>query len=240
MSKKEHIIHLFEGIKIPVDIYYENRKNIRASIGKKSAILRLPHFLPPSEKKKHWQWFENFLKKNKNFLAEKFQEKKYNSGDKIQTFLKKYILEIEHTNTKSHFGNLNNGIIHLKINTTQETFQEAIKTLLSRIIAADHQALIERKVKELNYLYFKVPIGEVNLKYTTSRWGSCSSKGNINLSTKLLFAPEDVINYVIIHELAHRKEMNHSPRFWKLVATAMPDYKEKEMWLKVNGKYCDF
>ena len=73
------------------------------------------------------------------------------------------------------------------------------------------------------------------MKYNHSNWGSCSSKGNINLSTRLLFAPDDVIDYVIIHELAHRIEMNHSPRFWKLVSDAMPDYKEKEKWLKVHG-----
>ncbi|MGB1217422.1 MAG: YgjP-like metallopeptidase domain-containing protein [Saprospiraceae bacterium] len=56
----------------------------------------------------------------------------------------------------------------------------------------------------------------------------------------MLFAPSNVIDYVIIHELAHRKEMNHSARFWKWVSTAMPDYEKQEKWLKENGKNCDF
>jgi predicted metal-dependent hydrolase len=80
----------------------------------------------------------------------------------------------------------------------------------------------------------------VRLKYLHSRWGSCSSSSNINLSTRLLFAPEGVIDYVIIHELAHLQELNHSPRFWRLVAEAMPDYQLKEKWLKDNGHLCDF
>ncbi|MCB0682671.1 MAG: M48 family metallopeptidase, partial [Saprospiraceae bacterium] len=65
-------------------------------------------------------------------------------------------------------------------------------------------------------------------------------KRNINLSTRLLFAPPKVIDYVIIHELAHLVEMNHSRRFWDLVAAAMPDYEEQEKWLKKFGHRCDF
>ena len=66
-------------------------------------------------------------------------------------------------------------------------------------------------------------------------WGSCSEKGNINISTRLLFAPEDVLEYVCIHELAHLIEQNHSEKFWQLVKNAMPNYQEKRKWLKENG-----
>ena len=78
------------------------------------------------------------------------------------------------------------------------------------------------------------------LKYNTSSWGTCSSSKNINLSTRLLFAPDGVIEYVCIHELAHMLEMNHSERFWNLVERAMPDYKEKIDWLKQNEDQCWF
>ncbi len=239
-SKKESFIHDLNGLAVPIDIYYENRRNVRCSIGKKAAILRLPRLLLPTEKQKHWKWFESFLKKNEQYLIDHFKKKDYQSGSIISTLEKEYVLSIDETDNKSHSGKLKNGIIHLRINKADPQHKDAIKTILSRIIAADHQSHIERKVKELNHIYFRVPIGKVNLKYTTSRWGSCSSKGNINLSTRLLFAPEDVIDYVIIHELAHRKEMNHSSRFWKLVEDAMPNYKEKEKWLKEHGKTCDF
>jgi predicted metal-dependent hydrolase len=62
----------------------------------------------------------------------------------------------------------------------------------------------------------------------------------LNFSSRLLFAPQDVQDYVIIHELAHLIELNHSDAFWQLVADAMPNYSEKENWLKENGAACRF
>jgi predicted metal-dependent hydrolase len=93
---------------------------------------------------------------------------------------------------------------------------------------------------ELNAIHFQRPVRNVYLKYNHSNWGSCSVGSNINLSTRLLFAPPDVIDYVIIHELAHLIEQNHSNRFWAQVARAMPDYERHERWLKDHGKTCDF
>ena len=78
------------------------------------------------------------------------------------------------------------------------------------------------------------------MKYNKTNWGSRSTKNNINISTRLLFAPKDVQEYVFIHELAHFFEMNHSKRFWDIVGKIMPDYKEKERWLKINNAKCDF
>jgi predicted metal-dependent hydrolase len=95
-------------------------------------------------------------------------------------------------------------------------------------------------VNELNFQFFKKPIKSVNFKYNHSNWGSCSQSGNLNFSSRLLFAPDDVQDYVIIHELAHLVELNHSDRFWKLVSDAMPNYAEKEKWLKVNSNACRF
>lgn len=67
-----------------------------------------------------------------------------------------------------------------------------------------------------------------------TRWASCSSKGNLNFNLILVKAPDSVIDYVIIHELAHLKEMNHSPKFWQIVSRYYPDYKGAEIWLKDN------
>lgn len=107
-------------------------------------------------------------------------------------------------------------------------------------MAADFLPEIRKRVFELNDLYFQQPIQDVRLKYNSTNWGSCSAGRNINLSTRLLFAPDDVRDYVIIHELAHLVELNHSDRFWKLVSEVMPDYEEKEKWLRKNGHLCEF
>lgn len=76
-----------------------------------------------------------------------------------------------------------------------------------------------------------------NIKITSakSRWGSCTSKKNLNFSFYLIWAPKEVIDYVIIHELSHLREMNHSKKFWNIVEWIMPDYKSHVKWLKING-----
>jgi len=68
------------------------------------------------------------------------------------------------------------------------------------------------------------------------RWGSCGAKGTINFSWRLIMAPLNVIDYVVVHELAHITEKNHSARFWNKVKTILPDYEQRQKWLKENGK----
>lgn len=71
-----------------------------------------------------------------------------------------------------------------------------------------------------------------------NRWGSCSDK-HLNFHWKILMAPMKIIDYVIVHELAHLIEPNHTDNFWELVESVIPDYKERKEWLKVNGAYLD-
>jgi predicted metal-dependent hydrolase len=75
-------------------------------------------------------------------------------------------------------------------------------------------------------------IGRVGVRDPKSRWGSCSSKGDLSFSWRLLLAPDAVIDYVVAHEVAHLVEMNHSPRFWRLVETLAPDTAGPRAWLR--------
>jgi len=77
---------------------------------------------------------------------------------------------------------------------------------------------------------------KITIREQKTRWGSCSSKGNLNFNWRLVLAPEGVLNYVVVHELAHRREMNHSPRFWQIVADIMPDYRQYREWLRLFGE----
>ena len=81
-----------------------------------------------------------------------------------------------------------------------------------------------------------VSYGRITIRNQRGRWGSCSSVGNLNFNCLLMLAPAEVLDYVIVHELAHRKEMNHSSAFWAQVETVLPDYREREKWLKDQGK----
>ncbi len=77
--------------------------------------------------------------------------------------------------------------------------------------------------------------GRITIRSQRTRWGSCSAKGNLNFNCLLMLCPEEVQDYVMIHELCHRKELNHSAAFWTEVETYCPDYRTCRKWLKDNG-----
>ena len=80
-----------------------------------------------------------------------------------------------------------------------------------------------------------VTYGRITIRNQRSRWGSCSSKGNLNFNCLLMLTPPEVIDSVVVHELCHRKEMNHSDKFYKEVLRVFPEYREWNQWLKENG-----
>ena len=80
-----------------------------------------------------------------------------------------------------------------------------------------------------------VQYGRITIRTQKTRWGSCSSKGNLNFNCLLMLAPPEVLDSVVVHELCHRKHMNHSAAFYAEIARVMPDYKARHAWLKQNG-----
>ncbi len=92
---------------------------------------------------------------------------------------------------------------------------------------------ITTRVAEIAKIH-NITYNDLRITSAKTRWGSCSSKRNINFSFRLILTPKEVIDYVIIHELSHLKEMNHSKSFWNEVKKIMPDYKKYEKWLKKN------
>jgi len=100
-----------------------------------------------------------------------------------------------------------------------------------RMQAAD---LIRGKVERAS-AHLGLTYNRVIIRGQKTRWGSCSHKGNLSFNWKLIMAPEPVIDYVIIHELAHLREMNHTKRFWGLVAEHCPQWREHKKWLRDHG-----
>ena len=77
-----------------------------------------------------------------------------------------------------------------------------------------------------------VDYGRITIREQKTRWGSCSSKGNLNFNWKLVLLDPELLDYVVVHELAHRREMNHSKNFWKIVEAELPDYRDRRRRLK--------
>lgn len=92
---------------------------------------------------------------------------------------------------------------------------------------------VQQKVNEHNEFY-RFPFNKIFIRNTRSRWGSCSSKKNLNFHYKILFLPEPLADYLIVHELCHLEEMNHSNKFWSLVAESIPDHRDRRRELRRN------
>lgn len=115
--------------------------------------------------------------------------------------------------------------------------------------AAIRQAIIDwyrsqasQKIKErINYYHHKIGRNpaRITIKEQRTRWGSCSSLGNLNFNWKAIMAPSPVLDYIVVHELCHLIHLNHSQDFWNLVASILPDYRERREWLKQNGVRLD-
>lgn len=80
-----------------------------------------------------------------------------------------------------------------------------------------------------------VTYGRITVRDQKTRWGSCSQTGNLNFNFRLILAPSEVLDYVVVHELCHRRQMNHSAQFWQEVAQVLPDYRKRKAWLTENG-----
>ena len=125
-----------------------------------------------------------------------------------------------------------------KIKKTKERFEAEPTEKLTRekVIARAEEAL---KVIPERVEYFAkvigVTYGKITVRNQKTRWGSCSSKGNLNFNCLLMLAPPEVLDYVVVHELCHRKQMNHSKAFWLEVEKVLPNYKEVRKWLKEEG-----
>ena len=106
------------------------------------------------------------------------------------------------------------------------------------IIALKKQAkkLVDSRITELNKKY-KFTFGRISIRNQKSRWGSCSKKGNLNFNYRIALLPAEQADYIIVHELCHLKEFNHSKNFWELVVVAAPEYKriKKELQTDISA-----
>ena len=127
------------------------------------------------------------------------------------------------------------GIVRLgsesvRVSDRSADLRPAIEKHLRKLSAKELKA----RTLELSRLH-GIAIARVSVRNQRSRWGSCSPHGTISLNWRLIQTPDFVCDYLILHELAHRKEMNHSTRFWQVVERLCPDYRDAERWLRQHS-----
>lgn len=205
-------------------------------IKKGEVVLNLSRFVHGEQRDKmvakFLKWAEKKLVRAAKSGDSYFVNPVYENGARIVTHNKVYELEIFCGLRKNAACKIEGNLLKIFVPIDEVV---DIKNLAEKAIIKDQTPYLHEVLDELNQLHFQEKFKNCRFKRTSGRFGSCSSRGNINIAFRLLFAPREVFKYVCIHELAHLKEMNHSRRFWDCVADACPDYEKCEKWLKDNG-----
>ncbi|MEW6748324.1 MAG: M48 family metallopeptidase [Candidatus Micrarchaeota archaeon] len=127
------------------------------------------------------------------------------------------------------------GVVEIRVEERHPDKAKLASAHAKRRIVEAVMPELEERVKTLNERHFQASLGKISMRDNTSRWGSCSPRNDISLSFRLLMLPNEILDYVIVHELAHTRYRSHGPRFWGLVEKAIPDHKERRRWLREKG-----
>lgn len=242
MSKQD--LFEYKDLSYKLRIIKEWRSNTRYSLGSKFLTVRVPKFYPSHLAEYHVDAAVTWAQKqiDRRIIDGKIPliTRKYIDGKIFKIRNQDFKIRVVEKKIKQFSGKIIQSTMILECPEGKKDEHSNLSKLVSRIMGRYYLPYISERVQHFNDIYYQEPINTIRLKNNKSNWGSCSSNRNLNFSTRLLFAPDEVIDYVVVHELAHLKEMNHSPRFWHIVARVMPNYKKAERWLKDNQHLCEY
>lgn len=222
-----------DGFAFQVEVVRSGRKK-SASIELDSGLvkIRVPKSLPDNRVReliaKHTVWIKTKLKEQSERPAPK--PKEYVSGEAFPYLGRNYRLKVVTGDSPSI--RLKNGYLVATV-PEREANQRTIKCLLESWYRSHAEVRLREKTKRLSKLVGVTP-SSVSVRNYKSRWGSCSSKGDITYNWRIILAPHRIVDYVVMHELCHLLEHNHSPKYWQHVARHVPDWKERREWLRSN------
>lgn len=209
-------------------VEYTKNKHSRAVCKGDTIIIRLAKNLSKTEEQEHIQ---SLLRRMTHLVLEEREKKMIDpfrhllAGGQTQSITlstgKRYLIALQpaaHTATKSY----TNG---WKISISPQVRRAQLHRLLWSLVAERELARITTLVHKMNEETFNVTVRGVRLGFASTQWGSCSPRGIIMINAALLFLPPSLLRYVIIHELAHRRQANHSPAYWKEVESVLPHYR---------------
>jgi predicted metal-dependent hydrolase len=209
----------------------ENRRATRITLriepGGRALNLTIPVGLRRHE-------VDDFLARHDGWLQTKLS--KFSLENPLRPGGELYIRGVKHR--IEHTGSLRgvtealvvDGQAILRVSGLESHLGRRIAAFLKKEGRRDLESLARRHAASI-----RKPITSVTMKDTRSRWGSCSSQGNLSFSWRIVMAPPIVIDYLAAHEVAHLAEMNHGPKFWALCKSLCPDMEAARHWLKVHG-----
>jgi len=202
----------------------------------KGVVVRAPFWMPRAMIESFLEEKSSWIVKHLHRLSSKKVVKKYEEGEKHLFFGKEYSLSISQTGSSARSsvciqGDTINVTIYKEVSI--DNYPEKIKDALLFWYLEKGIEVITEKVnfysKEMGVEYKKI-----NLKKVSSIWGSCSARNCLSFNRKLVMAPHEIVDYVIIHEVAHMIHRNHGSNFWNLVSKYDSQYKTHRKWLKLN------
>lgn len=229
----------------PFIVERSKRKTIAASVGPDGTIIVLAPYIVPEFMIRH------FLKQKESWLLKRISVRRhasesglqlsYKSGDTVPFFDSSHVLTVTRSNQAERarlyfLQNTFQAIVPAHFSDKQE--HQAVKDQLHTWYLHNTLPVLEKRV-EYYARIVNVSYNDIRVKDVTSHWGSCSSNRNLNFNYRIAMLPLEISDYIIVHELCHIKEMNHSPRFWAHVGEVIPQYKQLRKQLKQNHMFLD-
>ncbi|MFA9377692.1 MAG: M48 family metallopeptidase [Lachnotalea sp.] len=226
----------YELSTIKYRIIKSNRKTTTISIlPTKEVIVKAPIYLSDKEIKNMVKQKAKWIISKLGEIPEDFiskQERKYQDGERFLYRGKEYKLKIIEDSK----------IENIQVQLKQNEIVILMNKIKIQVIPSLLELWYKEKARELVYERIKYyspfinrKIQNVRIKNQKKRWGSCSSLGNLNFNWRIIMMPDDMFDYIIVHEMCHLKHLNHSKDYWNCVGEILPDYKEREKWIKKNG-----
>nr|WP_263323714.1 SprT family zinc-dependent metalloprotease [Neobacillus sp. Marseille-Q6967] len=230
------MIHTYLGKTIRFEIKYKNRTSIGISIdGYGNIEVQAPKGTPNERViqllEEKWDIIQQKLKEMKDRLHGP-QKKVYEHGENFLFLGNTYPIQIFQDNhIEQDYVVFEGDRLHIYVKLLED---EKVKQALKRFYYQQCKSLVEKSIS-LYQSHFKPKPRSIRISDSKTTWGTCDSNLRLTFNWRLAMAPQDVIDYVVIHEMCHMVHLNHDRSFWRLVGKIMPDYKEKENWLTLSN-----
>jgi predicted metal-dependent hydrolase len=206
-------------------------KRLRLQCDSEGVItLVIPWYAPILVARAFLRQHEDWVRRQKGSQGPK---RHFHSGDTFYYFGEALSLVVKPVSLRRPVARLRNNELHISLwrGSDEISGKASVKTAIEKFYRKKAEEVIHDRLECFNE-HYGFRFGRVTLRNQKTRWGSCSSAGNLNFNWRLIMAPIEVIDYVVVHELCHLKEMNHSRRFWDLIAETIPDFRAHRKWLK--------
>ena len=237
MTKSSEYIAL-DDINIQI-IRSKRRRTSQIEVKNKQVFVRAPHYLPQFLIRKFVNKKRNWIVQNltKQLQQPQVVEKQFCDGETFQLFDQPFYLRIN--KNKTNPTKLINQELFVSVPGRVKNQSKYVRNKMSDWYKETALSHIRQRVEFFASL-MEVKAKSVKVREYKRRWGSCSSNGELSFNWRIIMAPPVAIDYVVIHELAHISEFNHSKKFWQVVSKTMPDYNQQILWFKNNSYKLNF